>query len=156
MHSRVKEQNRRQDQYDILKKEFNFECEKYKKEMAHLTRDLDGCQKELSRLKNGSSKDKEILVIERTNSDKKEAVLKDKINQFEVKNKELMETVKDLTQKYEEVTEDLVHAKAIMNKKIENNEEFEQLKKEVNEHVVETKTVIRERNYDNFSRNKEN
>ena len=43
-----------------------------------------------------------------------------------------------------------------MNKKIENNEEFEQLKKEVNEHVVETKTVIRERNYDNLCRNKEN
>ena len=94
LHSRLKEQNRRQEQYEILKKEFNFECEKYKKEMANLTRDFEGCQKQLGRLKNSSSKDKEILIIERTNSDKKEAVLKDKINQFEVQNKELMETVK--------------------------------------------------------------
>ena len=82
LHSRVKQQNRRQEQYDILKKEFNFECKKYRKEMATLTRQFQGSQKELNRLRNSSSKDKDILVIERTNADKKEVILKDKINQY--------------------------------------------------------------------------
>ena len=68
-------------------------------------------------------------------------MLKVKLGQFELKNRELTETIKELRDQCEELTEDLIHAKVVLEKRTQNSQEVDELQRELSQQTMEGRAV---------------